>query len=131
MTRRTVLGFELRNTEKVLAEELAERVGRALGIALTKGEYQQFSAYVGSAFGMTIAMFPWGGPGNTMLHVLEGSVQDAAFVMFPNDTVERAKRLDISDAVADLLSVRGGGSWHRPTLEERRAHTRYSREHEA
>jgi hypothetical protein len=127
---RTVLGFSLRNTESVSADALAERVQDALGLALTKGEYHRFPAHVGAAFGMTIALFPWGGPNDTTLFILQGSVEDVAFVRFPDGELRRAERLDISDAVADVLDVRGAGDWHRPTTEELEAHTRWSRAHE-
>lgn len=128
--RRTVLGFSLRSTESVSADVLAKRVQDALGITITKGEFHQFSAHVGVAFGMTIALFPWGGPNDTMLFILQGEAEDAAFVIFPDDSVRPAKRIDISDAIADVLNVRGAGNWHRPTTEELTAHTRYSRQHE-
>jgi hypothetical protein len=128
--RRTVLGFSLRSTESVSAEALAKRIQDALEITLTKGEYHRFSAYVGTALGMTIALFPWGGPNDTMLFILEGEVEDAAFVMYPDGSVRSARRLDVSDAIADLLNVRSAGNWHRPTAEELTAHSRYSREHQ-
>jgi hypothetical protein len=128
--QRTVLGFSLRNTEDGSASVLVERVGHALGISLTSGEYQQLPAWVATAFGMSIALFRWGGPDDTMLSVLEGEVTDPAFVVFPGKVIHPAERLDISDAVADVLEVRGAGSWHRPTPKELAAHTRYSRAHE-
>jgi hypothetical protein len=128
--RRTVLGFALRNTEDIPADDLAQRVAQALGIALDAGLYHGIRGFSGKAFGMTIGLFEWGGPHDTMLHALEGEVEDAAFVMFPNDVVVSADRIDISDAVADVLSIRGGGDWHRPTPDELEAHTRYSRQHE-
>jgi hypothetical protein len=127
---RTVLAFSLRSTESVSADALAERIQVALGVALTNGEFRRLPAYVGSAFGMTIALFPWGGPKDTMLFVLQGVVENTAFVMCPDGSARRAKRLDISDAVADVLDVCGGGEWHRPTAEELEAHTRWSRAHE-
>jgi hypothetical protein len=127
---RTVLGFSLRCTENLPVGELADRVQGALGIELTNGEYHQFPAYVGAALGMTIALFPWGGPKGTSLAVLQGAVEDPAFVMFPDGTVRSGELLDISDAVADALQVRGAGDWHHATDEELDAHREYSREHE-
>ena len=96
--QRTVLGFSLRNTEDGPASVVAERIGHALGISLTGGEYQQLPAW-GSPprSGMSIALFRWGGPGDTMLFVLEGEVADPAFVVFPGEVIHAAGRLDISE----------------------------------
>lgn len=127
---RTVLGLGLRCTAPSTTDALADKVAHALGVPLEATWHEGKNAHVGSALGMTLALFPWGGPGGTMLHVLEGRVSDPAFVLPPEDPSVPAVRLDISDAVADLLEVKGAGSWHRPTPEELEAHTAWSRAHE-
>lgn len=127
---RTVLGFSLRCTDASATEALAAEVGAALDVPLQPAWHEGKDAFVGSALGMTVALYPWGGPGGTTLHVLQGAVTDPAYVLPPEDPSVPAVRLDISDAVADLLEVRGAGSWHRPTPDELEAHTAWSRAHE-
>lgn len=127
MVGRTVLEFGLRCADGTSLDAASPGIAAALGTPLEFDEYHQFPAFVGSVFGMTIALFEWGGPRGTTLLALEGSVEDAAFVMFPDGSVRQADSVDISDAVADLLAVRGAGQWHRPTEAELAAHTAYSR----
>lgn len=126
---RTVLGFSLRCTDDQPTAEVAARVSAALGVDLAPERFEQRPAYVARVLGMNVALFPWGGPGGTTLHILEGSVNDPRILVGPDGQVD-ATVVDIADAVADVLHGRGGGSWHRPTAEEDEAHTAWSRAHE-
>lgn len=127
---RTVLGLSLRCTTASATDALAAEVGAALDVPLQLAWHEGKDAYVGSTLGMTLALYSWGGPADTILHVLQGAVTDPAYVRPPEDSRVPSVLLDISDAVADLLAVRGAGSWHRPTEEELDAHTAWSRAHE-
>jgi hypothetical protein len=121
------LGFYLHNTEGGSIDAVARRVQDALSIPFENGEFRHLPAYVARALGMEIGLFTWAGPGQRLLFVLQGAVADPAFVTFRDDIIRPAVLQDISDAVSDLLDVRGGGSWHRPTDEEIAAHVAYER----
>lgn len=124
---RTVLTFTLRSRQERPIDEVVARVSEALSVRLQAGEHHQFAAHVGEAFAMSIALFRWGGPNGTKLFALEGAVEDAAFVTDRAGEFAAAQSVDISDAVASVLEVRGAGEWHRPTPEELAAHTEHSR----
>ncbi|WP_406631923.1 hypothetical protein [Amycolatopsis sp. WGS_07] len=106
--------------------QVAARVGRALGCAFARGEFARWPAQVADVFGLRISLQGVGGIGGKNVAKLVGEVNEDGFLYAPDgsDDVDY-ERADISDYVVDLLTIRTGLRWYRPTDAD------YAAEHEA
>jgi hypothetical protein len=97
-------------------KKVAARVGKALGCTFKKGEFQRGPAHVGYVFGLKISVVGVYGVGGKKVAKLVGDVTEEGFLYAPDgsDDVEY-DRVDIGAYVVDLLTIRTGLSWYRPT----------------
>lgn len=100
-------------------EHVAERVGKALNCTFAEGEFQRWYAQVATVFGLKLALVGVTGVGGKEVAKLVGEVAEEGFLYAPDgsDQVEYG-RVDISSYVVDLLTIRTGLRWYRPTAED-------------
>jgi hypothetical protein len=116
MVRRQKIRFSARLDTDEDMPQIAARLGQALGCAFTRGEFARWPAQVADVFGLRISVMGVGGIGGKNVAKLVGEVGERGFLYAPDgsDDVEY-ERVDISDYVVDLLTIRTGLPWYRPT----------------
>jgi hypothetical protein len=117
--RRQKISFSARVDTDEELEQVAARVGRALNCTFAEGEFQRWYAQVANVFGLEISVSGVGGIDGKKVAKLCGEVAEEGFLYAPDgsDDVEY-DRVDISAYVADLLTIRTGLQWYRPTPED-------------
>jgi hypothetical protein len=117
--RRQKISFSARVDTDEELEQVAARVGRALNCTFAEGEFQRWYAQVANVFGLKISVSGVGGIGGKKVAKLCGGVAEEGFLYAPDgsDDVEY-DRVDISAYVVDLLTIRTGLQWYRPTPED-------------
>lgn len=100
-------------------EQVAERVGQALNCAFAEGEFQDWYAQVANVFGLALVLVAANGVGGKKVAKLMGEV-DEEDVLHSSDGSDQVEydRVDISSYVVDLLTIRTGLRWYRPTAED-------------
>jgi hypothetical protein len=116
--KRTVLHFNVRRYSTMPPEKMAKRVGEAIGCVFQPGEFNGTDAFLAQFLGLQLHLYDWRGLNNRVVFVLSTTLKDLAFLEAPGEEQVEIEVQDISQAVADLLAVRMGGDWHRPTEEE-------------
>ncbi|MGW6204548.1 hypothetical protein ACWF9B_13005 [Streptomyces sp. NPDC055089] len=81
----------------------------------------------GRVLGMHAGLFEWGGANGAVFR-FEGEVEDREFLDFIRGKPITTHSLDVSAAVADLLTVFTGSTWRLPTLEDSLAEKAYGDE---
>lgn len=106
------------DTDEEMAQ-LAARVGQALNCAFAPGEFQRWHAQVANVFGLKLSVVGVSGIGGKNVAKLIGEVAEEGFLYAPDgsDDVEYDE-VDISAYVVDLLTIRTGLQWYRPTAED-------------
>ncbi|SDP44341.1 hypothetical protein SAMN05192558_10960 [Actinokineospora alba] len=128
MMKRQKIYFSARlDTDEELGQ-VAARVGQALNCTFARGEFQRGRAEVSKVFGLKISLVGVFGIGGKDVVKLVGSVGENGFLYAPDgsDQVEY-DRVDISDYLVDLLTIRTGLQWYRPTPEDRAAERKAAR----
>ncbi|MGW5052651.1 hypothetical protein [Actinokineospora sp. NPDC004072] len=122
MIRRQEIFLNVRADTDEEIEQVAQRVGQALGCAFAEGEYQRWYAQVALVLGLKLSLVPVRGIGGKKVAKLVSSVAEKGFLFAPDgsDDVEYDD-VDISAYIADLLTIRTGLQWYRPTREDRAA----------
>ncbi len=120
--KRQEIYFDIRVDTGEALEHVAARVGQALGCAFAEGEFQRWYAQVAYVFGLKLSVVGVAGIGGKEVAKLVGDVAEEGFLYAPDgsDMVEY-DRVGISDYVVDLLTIRTGLQWYRPTPEDRAA----------
>ncbi len=100
-------------------EQVAARVGQALNCSFERGEFQRWYAQVAHVLGLKISISGVSGIGGKNVVKLVGEVAEEGFLYAPDgsDDVEY-DRMDISSYMVDLLTIRTGLQWYRPTPED-------------
>jgi hypothetical protein len=109
---------ETLETVKAL-EQVAAGVGRALNCTFAEGEFQRWYAQVADVFGLKLSVAGVAGVGGKSVAKLVGEVAEKGFLFAPDgsDDVEY-DRVDISAYLVDLLTIRTGLRWYRPTDDD-------------
>jgi hypothetical protein len=113
----TIPYFAVRCNDAMSLAEMAAKVSKAIGCRLTEGEYHKLPGARGVLLGMDVGLYEWGGVRGRTFR-FEGEVESSAFVEFMRDKSVQVIALDLSQAVADVLTVETGTSWRIPTAED-------------
>jgi hypothetical protein len=126
--KRQEISFSARVDTDEELEQVATRVEQALNCMFAEGEFQRWYAQVANVFGLKISVSGVWGIGGKKVAKLYGEVAEKGFLYAPDgsDDVEY-DRLDISAYVVDLLNIRTGLQWYRPTPEDYAAERRAAR----
>jgi hypothetical protein len=117
--KRQKIHFALRADTDEALEQVAARVGQALNCTFAVGEFQRWYAQVASVFGLELSVVGVSGIGGKNVAKLVGEVAEEGFLYAPDgsDLVEY-DRVDISAYMVDLLTMRTGLRWYRPTPDD-------------
>jgi hypothetical protein len=117
--KRQKISFSARVDTDEELEQVATRVGQALNCTFAEGEFQRWYAQVADVFGLKISVSGVWGIGGKKVAKLYGEVAEKGFLYAPDgsDDVE-SDRVDISAYVVDLLTIRTGLQWYRPTPDD-------------
>lgn len=126
--KRQKIRFSARVDTDEELEQVAARVGEALDCTFGRGEFQRWYAQVADVFGLRISISGVSGIGGKKVAKLVGEVAEEGFLYAPDgsDDVEY-DRVDISAYVVDLLTIRTGLPWYRPTPEDYAAERKAAR----
>ncbi|TDC92333.1 hypothetical protein E1161_13230 [Saccharopolyspora aridisoli] len=103
-------------------EQVAASVGQALNCTFVEGEFQRWYAQVAYVFGLKLSVVGVAGIGGKDVAKLVGSVIEKGFRYAPDGSgLAEIERVDISDYMVDLLTIRTELQWYRPTPEDRAA----------
>ncbi|MEV8440693.1 hypothetical protein AB0425_25200 [Actinosynnema sp. NPDC051121] len=117
--KRHEIHLDIRSDTDEELEQVAERVGSALNCTFAEGEFQRWYALVANVFGLELVLVGAHGVGGKKVAKLMGEVAEEDFLYAPDgsDQVEY-DRVDISLYVVDLLTIRTGLQWYRPSAED-------------
>ncbi|WP_333734282.1 hypothetical protein [Streptomyces sp. IBSBF 3010] len=113
----TLMSFSVRAEADMPLHDMAMRVMEATGCQLIEGSYHRIPAMSGNILGTNAGLFEWGGANGTVFR-FEGYAEDRRFLEFMRDKPASVHSLDISQAVADLLTVFTDSKWRLPTPED-------------
>jgi hypothetical protein len=100
-------------------EQVAARVGQALGCTFAEGEFQRWYAQVAEVFGLKVSVAGVAGVGGKNVAKVVGSVAEKGFRYAPDGSgLAEIDRVDISGYLVDLLTIRTGLPWYQPTAED-------------
>ncbi|TYB56606.1 hypothetical protein FXF51_43300 [Nonomuraea sp. PA05] len=106
------------DTDEAL-EQVAARVGQAMTCTFVRGEFQRWHAQVAEVFGLRLALVGEYGISDKKVAKLVGVVAEKGFRhALDGDGPIEYERVDISAYVVDLLTIRTGLRWYRPTAED-------------
>jgi hypothetical protein len=122
--KRQKIHFSVRLDTEESLERVATRIGQALNCTFVEGEFQGWYAQVAHVLGLKISVSGVDLGGKKVARLV-GAVAEEGFLYAPDgsDDVEY-DRVDISAYVVDLLTIRTGLQWYRPTREDRAAEGR-------
>lgn len=101
---------------------VAARVGQSLNCTFVEGEFQRWYAQVAYVLGLKLSVVGVAGIGGKDVAKLVGSVTEKGFRYATDGSgLAEIDRVDISDYMVDLLTIRTGLQWYRPTPEDRAA----------
>nr|CEL16526.1 hypothetical protein [Kibdelosporangium sp. MJ126-NF4] len=117
--KRQEVYIDVRTDTSETMEHMAAHVGQALDCTFTRGEFQRRRAQVAYALGLKLSLVRVRGTGRKKVAKLVGDVAEDGFLYAPDgsDQVEY-DRVDISAYIVDLLTIRTGLHWYRPTTED-------------
>jgi len=113
----TILHFAVRCDEAISLAEMSARVAKAIGCHLDQGSYHKIPAARGNLLGMDVGLYEWGGVAGKTFR-FEGEIEDTAFLDFTRGKSVDVVSLDISQAVADALTVGTMLAWRVPITED-------------
>ena len=120
----TVPHFSVRCDVAMPLAEMAAKVSSALGCQLVEGDYHKIPGASGILLGMDVGLFKWGGARGPTFR-FQGEVESAAFADFMQDRPVQVSGVNLSQMVADVLTVVTGTSWRIPTAEDFAAERAY------
>ena len=125
--KRQVIFLDVRVDTDETLEQVAARVGQALGCVFARGEFQRWYAQVAYVFDLKLSLVAEHGIGGKNVAKMVAAVAEEGFIYAPDGSGDTAEhdRVDISPYIVDLLTIRTGLQWYQPTEEDRAA------EHEA
>ena len=127
--RRTVLGFSIRIDATAPLSEMQSLVEQALGCTLVEAQYHGTPILMSELLGMRILLSRWRGLNRVETFQLHGVVNDVRFLdTQASETDVGPLEINISQAIIDLLSVRGAGEWRIPSQAEIKAESEYGEE---
>ena len=117
--KRQKIGLDIRADTNDGLEQVASRVGQALNCTFARGEFQRWYAQVAHVLGLKLSVVGVTGIGGKDVAKLFGNVAEEGFRYAPDgsDWTEY-DRVDISAYMVDLLTMRTGLQWYRPTPED-------------
>ncbi|XVQ15107.1 hypothetical protein ACQP1W_22025 [Spirillospora sp. CA-255316] len=123
--KRQVLYLSVRADTDETLEQVATRVGHALGCTFAEGEHERWYAQVAYVFGLKLSLMGRTGIGGKNVAKLVSNVAEHGLIYAQDGSgrVER-DRVDISSYIVDLLTTRTGLRWYQPTAEDRVAEGR-------
>lgn len=117
--KRQKIRFSARVDTDEELEQVATRVGQALNCTFAEGEFQRWYAQVANVFGLKISVSGVWGIGGKKVAKLIGEVAEKGFLYAPDGSDDVEDELaDISAYVVDLLTIRTGLQWYRPTPDD-------------
>ena len=120
----TIPHFAVRCDADISLTEMAAKISSALGCRLVAGDYHKIPGAHGILLGMDIGLYEWGGVRGRTFR-FEGDIESPAFSDFMQDHPVQVSALNLSQMVADVLTVVTGTSWRVPTPEDRAAAQAY------
>lgn len=124
---RAVLHFSVRCYSEIPLPEMADQVGEALGCSFHGGRSNDTPAFLAHLLGLRLALYDWRGINNKVVFILASNVAESRFRHPSDGSRWDLKIVDISQPMADLLTVRETGKWHIPSeveIEAERTHGR-------
>ena len=128
LKQRTVLFFTLRMDAIISFEETKELLENSLGCVFLEGELHGASIWKAELLGMQVIFLAWRGLNGAKTFQLIGTVEEPGYVEKDGDSIVDTIKLNISQAVIDLLEIRGAGKWRIPSLAELKAEVEYANE---
>jgi hypothetical protein len=116
--KRKVIEFSLRHYSETSLDVMAHRVGLAMGVSFHESDEEDMPGVVTELLGTNVALYDTRGLDNAVVFILTSWVTDMRFLDAPQGQDVELDGIDISEAVSDLLAVRGGDEWHPPTEAE-------------
>ncbi|MFE2989397.1 hypothetical protein [Streptomyces sp. NPDC059262] len=111
-----LLYFSIRSDFVEPPERLAERIGEIMGCSFHEGYHrEETAALCTELLGMEVYLYEWRGRQNHRIYRFHGSQAGDRFRSHMGKKGIEYVRIDISDAIIDLLEAHGGGTWYRPT----------------
>ncbi|MGW3650366.1 hypothetical protein [Streptomyces sp. NPDC000878] len=107
---------------------MAERLGEIMGCTFREGYYrEETAAWSAELLGMDMYLYEWHGLRNRRIYCFDGDAGRNRFTSYVSRENVEYIRIDISDAMIDLLESHGGGTWQRPTEAEIEAEIAYAK----
>lgn len=126
--KRTALGFSLRVDAKIPLSEMRNLVAKALGCQLVEADYHGTPVLMSELLGMRILLLQWFGLNRELTFQLHGLIDDPKYLEGNEDEIIEVVEIDISQAVIDLLLLKGAGEWRIPSCEEIEAEIDYEKQ---
>jgi hypothetical protein len=116
-----VLEFSVRTSADASLEEVRDAVEAAFNLRFAEGEFEDNPGYLCKLLGMQVGLFPWAG-----VIVLESRIEDRRFL--GDAKAGRIEIVQISKAVADMLTILGPYDWRVATDEDLAEDLRFDEE---
>src|SRR5687768_5619104 len=101
--KRTVLHFNVRRYSEIPLDEMATKVGEALGCTFHEGTINKTEAFVAHFLGLKVHLYDWLGLGDRVVFILASALaEDRLLDRSHGENVDLAIQ-EISSAIADLL----------------------------
>ncbi|MFC0111704.1 hypothetical protein [Kibdelosporangium aridum] len=124
--KRQVIHLDVRADTDETLEQVATRVGQALNCTFAEVEQpKNWYPHVAEVFGLKLRLIGVVGIDRKKVAKLVGYVSDRGFYVSGKGLSEH-DQVDISAYIADLLTMRTGLQWYRPTAEDRAAEGRWA-----
>ncbi|WNZ08075.1 hypothetical protein [Streptomyces sp. 11x1] len=95
---------------------MAERLGDIMGCSFRPGYHrEETAARTAELLGMDVYLYEWRGLGDRRIYRFHGDIGRGKYAPYAETEGVEYLRIDISEAIIDLLAAHGGGEWHRPT----------------
>jgi hypothetical protein len=123
-----LLHFSIRSDVLEPPNRLAERLGEIMGCSFSEGYHREETAALRTELlGMDVYLYEWRGQRNRRIYRFHGSQARDRFTSYVGKEGIEYIRIDIGDAIIDLLEAHGGGTWNRPTEADIDAEIAYAR----
>lgn len=122
-----LLKFSIRSDVMEPPKQLAERLGEIMGCSFRESYHrEETAAWQAELLGMDVYLYEWRGVQNRRIYCFHGDPARDRFTSYVGRENIEYIRIDISDAIIDLLGAHGGGTWNRPTEADIEAEIAYA-----